>query len=120
MIDHISLGVTGLGRARRFHDATLGALGVLRCDDGDHFSSYQRQGSDDFSIHETTESAAGPHKAHFAFGAPNRDSVDRFHRTALAAGGADDGAPGLRPQYHADFVGDPDGNRPEAICHAAP
>jgi catechol 2,3-dioxygenase-like lactoylglutathione lyase family enzyme len=56
-----------------------------------------------------------------AFRAPDRASVDRFHSEALAAGARDDGAPGLRPEYHgsyyAAFVIDPDGNRIEAVCH---
>ena len=60
--------------------------------------------------------------AHLCFRAPGRLAVDAFYTAALAAGGCDDGAPGLRPQYHADyycaFVLDPDGHRIEAVCHA--
>jgi catechol 2,3-dioxygenase-like lactoylglutathione lyase family enzyme len=60
--------------------------------------------------------------AHVCFRAPDRTAVDAFHRAALAAGGRDDGQPGLRPQYHADYYGafvlDPDGHRIEAVCHA--
>jgi catechol 2,3-dioxygenase-like lactoylglutathione lyase family enzyme len=56
------------------------------------------------------------------FRAPNRAAVDAFHAAALVAGGRDDGAPGLRPHYHADyyaaFVLDPDGHRIEAVCHS--
>ncbi len=58
---------------------------------------------------------------HVSIAASDRAVVDRFHRDALAAGGRDDGAPGLRPDYHrsyyAAFVRDPDGNRIEAVCH---
>jgi catechol 2,3-dioxygenase-like lactoylglutathione lyase family enzyme len=60
---------------------------------------------------------------HIAIAAPNRTAVDAFHRAALAAGGKDNGAPGLRPHYHpnhyAAFVLDPDGHNIEAVCHAA-
>jgi Glyoxalase/Bleomycin resistance protein/Dioxygenase superfamily len=60
--------------------------------------------------------------AHLCFRAPGRKAVDAFYAAALAAGGRDDGSPGLRPQYHADyycaFVLDPDGHRIEAVCHA--
>jgi predicted lactoylglutathione lyase len=59
---------------------------------------------------------------HFAFSATSRDEVVAFHRAALAAGGKDNGAPGLRPHYHANYYGafviDPDGNNIEAVCHS--
>jgi catechol 2,3-dioxygenase-like lactoylglutathione lyase family enzyme len=59
---------------------------------------------------------------HVCFRAPNRDAVEAFHREALVHGGRDDGAPGLRPRYHASYYGafvlDPDGYRIEAVCHA--
>jgi catechol 2,3-dioxygenase-like lactoylglutathione lyase family enzyme len=61
---------------------------------------------------------------HFAFTAKSRDEVDAFYRAALAAGGKDNGAPGLRPHYHANYYGafviDPDGNNVEAVCHQPP
>jgi catechol 2,3-dioxygenase-like lactoylglutathione lyase family enzyme len=60
---------------------------------------------------------------HIALVAKDRDAVDAFHAAALAAGGADNGAPGLRPQYHPNYYGafvrDPDGHNIEAVCHAA-
>ena len=60
---------------------------------------------------------------HVAIAADDRATVDAFHRAALAAGGKDNGAPGLRPQYHPDYYGafvlDPDGHNVEAVCHAA-
>ena len=64
--------------------------------------------------------AASPR--HVAFAAPDRSAVDAFYAAALAAGGRDHGAPGLRPQYHPNYYGafvlDPDGNNAEAVCHA--
>ena len=66
------------------------------------------------------EGAAGPGR-HVALLARNRADVDAFHKAAMAAGGRDNGGPGLRPQYHADYYGafvlDPDGNNIEAVCH---
>jgi predicted lactoylglutathione lyase len=60
---------------------------------------------------------------HVAILAANRATVDAFHKAALAAGGRDNGAPGLRPEYHASYYGafvfDPDGNNVEAVCHAS-
>ncbi len=60
---------------------------------------------------------------HVAFVAPSREAVDAFYRAALAAGGKDNGPPGLRPDYHANYYGafvlDPDGNNVEAVCHAS-
>jgi catechol 2,3-dioxygenase-like lactoylglutathione lyase family enzyme len=65
------------------------------------------------------ERSSGP--VHVAFVAPSRAAVDAFYRAALDAGGKDNGPPGLRPHYHADyyaaFVFDPDGNNVEAVCH---
>jgi catechol 2,3-dioxygenase-like lactoylglutathione lyase family enzyme len=59
--------------------------------------------------------------AHVAFRAPDRAAVDAFHTAGLAAGGRDNGAPGLRPEYHESYYGayllDPDGNNIEAVCH---
>ena len=68
-------------------------------------------------------SAGGPEKpgVHVAFRAPDRTTADAFHAAALGAGGSDNGAPGLRPQYHQDYYAafalDPDGNNIEAVCH---
>ncbi|MGE0725819.1 MAG: VOC family protein, partial [Alphaproteobacteria bacterium] len=68
--------------------------------------------------HDRRPASAG-NGVHVCFAAPDRAAVDAFHRAALAAGGADDGAPGLRPEYHQDYYGafvrDPDGNKIEAV-----
>jgi len=121
VIDHISLGVADLERSRRFYDAVVGTLGFSRLYDTANGSVYGLgKGSDDFGI---TRSGAGMPSAgsHVALRARNRRAVDAFHAAALAAGARDDGAPGLRPQYHANyyaaFVIDPDGHRIEAVCH---
>lgn len=124
MLDHASLGVTNLDASRRFYDAALAPLGLARILD------FEGRGSDygtmaaplgvEFTI--TKEAPVAPSAgAHVCFRAPSRDAVREFHAAALAAGGRDDGAPGLRPRYHTDyyaaFVLDPDGHRVEAVCH---
>ena len=125
MLDHVSLGVSDLARSRRFYDAALRPLGLVR------IVNFEGRGSDygaapgslgvEFTI--TVERVAAPSLGmHLCFRAPSREAVRDFHRLALAAGGRDDGAPGLRPQYHASYYGafvlDPDGHRIEAVCHA--
>lgn len=121
MLDHISLGVRDVARARRFYDAALKPLG------------YERRSADDASLGYGRDSTvlwllATPRPVpadegsglHLAFVAPSRAAVDAFHSAALAHGGRDNGAPGLRldysPTYYAAFVVDPDGYRLEAVC----
>lgn len=106
MLDHVSLGVTDLERSRKFYDAALRPLGLVRIVD------FQDRGSDygamvgpygvEFTI--TVESGAEPAAGmHLCFRAPDREAVHAFHAAALAAGGRNDGSPGLRPQYHRDY-----------------
>ena len=124
IIDHISLGVSDLSRSIAFYDACLGELSLSRKYGDDTSAAYARAGVDDFSIHVDAKLSPPSGKAHFAFLASDRISVDRFYLMALANGGSADGEPGLRPRYHANyyaaFVLDPDGNRIEAVCHGAP
>ncbi len=125
MLDHVSLGVSDLDRSRRFYDAALRPLGLVRTVD------FEGRGSDygaapgtlgvEFTI--TRETSVAPVVGmQLCFRAPGRAAVEAFHAAALAAGGRDDGPPGLRANYHADyyaaFVLDPDGHRIEAACHA--
>lgn len=131
MLHHISFAVVDLERSARFYDAALQPLGSVRVwsDIGpgkEHQAiGYGRPGhGDGFAIKLAPDmrSVPGP-KFHLAFAAPSRQAVDDFHRAALAAGGLDNGAPGLRrhygPDYYAAFVLDPDGYRLEAV-HDAP
>jgi catechol 2,3-dioxygenase-like lactoylglutathione lyase family enzyme len=127
MLDHVSLGIRDIDRSRRFYDAVLRPLGLVRIVDFD-----EGRGSDygaatgsvgvEFTITLEAEVRTPIPGAHVCFRAPDRAAVDTFYAAALASGGRDDGAPGLRPQYHADYYGafvlDPDGNRIEAVCHA--
>ena len=125
MLDHISLGVTDLERSRRFYDAVLRPLGLVRIVDfqgrGSDYGAMAGQLGVEFTI--TAESDVTPLLGmHVCFRAPDRASVRAFHGAALIAGGHDDGGPGVRSEYHPDyyaaFVRDPDGHRVEAVCHA--
>jgi len=125
MLDHVSLGVSDLDRSLRFYDAALRPLGLVRIVDfegrGSDYGAAPGQLGVEFTI--TVETGVQPLRGmHVCFRARDRVAVGEFHRAALAAGGHDDGAPGLRPKYHASyfaaFVLDPDGHRIEAVCHA--
>jgi catechol 2,3-dioxygenase-like lactoylglutathione lyase family enzyme len=125
MLDHASLGVSDLERSRRFYDAALRPLGLVRIVDfGGRGSDYgARPGPLGVELTITTETQPAPAPgAHLCFLAHDRAAVRAFHAAALAAGGRDDGPPGLRAHYHADYYGafvlDPDGHRIEAVCHA--
>jgi catechol 2,3-dioxygenase-like lactoylglutathione lyase family enzyme len=121
MFDHISIGVRHVATARRFYDAALPALGYpMRQGDETEFSY---GGTDCVFIIAATDHPVPAHpqsQMHFCFKAPTRAAVNAFHAAALANGGRDHGAPGLRPNYgdnyYAAFAIDPDGYRIEAYC----
>lgn len=125
ILDHIGFGVADYEGAKRFYAAALAPLGIaLVMDVGPDqgatawAAGFGRGGKPDFWI--GSEGRTTP-PAHIAFTAESRADVDAFHAAALAAGAADNGAPGLRPHYQPDyyaaFVLDPDGHNIEAVCH---
>jgi len=120
MVEHVAVNVSDYDVAKRFYEAILGPLGyrVVYEEEG-ALAYYADERALDFGI-GCREPVGG---AHVAFGVADRGSVDRFFATALAAGGRDNGPPGLRPRYapdyYAAFVLDPDGNNIEAVCHHA-
>jgi catechol 2,3-dioxygenase-like lactoylglutathione lyase family enzyme len=130
MVDHPSMAVADVERARRLYDSVLAALGgrrLIDIEDGPDFiaAGYGvHEGEPAFSIgagKPARAAPAPPDGQHIAFAAPDRAAVGAFHRVALAAGGCDNGAPGIRADdhanYYAAFVIDPDGNHIEAVCH---
>ena len=118
LIDHIQLVVKDLAASRRFYAAAFGVLGIPLGGEGDDYFW-----ADELFISSQDSQAAqggltGRH--HLAFQAKSREMVEQFHQAALAAGGRDNGAPGMRPYhpgYYAAFVLDPDGNNVEAVFH---
>lgn len=122
MIDHISLPVTDIGRAKTFYDAVLATVGYRRMMDFGQSAGYGDEHPHFWiAVPPDGEAPGSAVGVHIAFRAKDRAAVDAFHAAALAAGGRDNGMPGLRPLYHPDyyagFVFDPDGNRIEAVCH---
>ena len=118
-LDHVSLEVRGLAKARRFYEAALGAIGMrVNMDVGDAFG----MGSGDDKIFWLSRDRKASGDGHYAFRVATRKSVDAFYRAALAAGGKDNGPPGLRPDYgphyYAAFVRDPERNNIEVVCYA--
>lgn len=129
MIDHVSTYATDFPATRAFYEAALARLGysvqlemVLDSDPdlpGRRACSFGPKGNPTFWVIEVRDTAS---PRHIAFSAQDRAAVTAFYEAALAAGGSDNGAPGLRPIYHehyfGGFVTDPDGNNVEAVCHA--
>lgn len=124
MIHHLSLGTDDLARARAFYDPVMRELGLRRTFDSEDAVGYGA-GITSFSLNRPANGAAADpgNGVHVAFEVESRAAVDAFYRTALANGGTDDGAPGLRPEYDANyyaaFVRDPDGHKIEALTFLA-
>ena len=121
MIDHIGVGVADLAVSKDFYSAALAPLGYqLMMEHGISGAGYGRDMKPDFWLQAGRVS--GP--LHIAFAGDNREVVDNFYRAAMAAGGTDNGAPGVRSEYHPNYYGafviDPDGNNLEVVCHFPP
>lgn len=124
MIDHLSIAVSDFAASRRFYDAVLAPLGYAPVMEFGQGVGYGRDRHPSFWIAgggDPAERVGRWRGFHVALRAPDRPSVDAFYQAALATGGRDNGAPGLRPDYHSNyyaaFVIDPDGYRIEAVCH---
>ncbi len=125
MIDHITFGVLDFDRSTAFYDSAFAPLGVRRVFDVplEHSGGVKVTGyGDDRPWFWLAEERATTGLMHIALRADSRAAVDAFHAAALAAGGTDNGPPGLRLHYHADYYGafvlDPDGHNIEAVCHS--
>jgi len=119
MFDHVKIGVSDYAASRAFFVAVLAPLGVAVASEGAPAYGVELAGKSETSLC-LFASEEKPAPLHLAFTAESRDQVDAFHRAALAAGGKDHGAPGLRARYHASyyaaFVIGPDGHNIEAVC----
>jgi catechol 2,3-dioxygenase-like lactoylglutathione lyase family enzyme len=126
MIDHVGFPVLDYARSKFFYEKALAPLGyalvmevtAAQTESGSPAAGFGIGGKPDFWI----GGEGGLSKPlHVAIAANDRSAVDAFYRAALAAGGKDNGAPGLRPQYHPNYYGafvlDPDGHNIEAVCH---
>jgi catechol 2,3-dioxygenase-like lactoylglutathione lyase family enzyme len=120
VIDHLTLRVHDLAASKTFYSATLAPLGYAVVMDYPDVVGLGAAGKPDFWL--TEDKVAAPQ--HVAFAAPSRAAVDAFHAAALAAGGKDNGTPGLRlhyhPHYYGAFVDDPTGHHMEAVIHTPP
>jgi len=125
MLDHVGFPITDYKRSKAFYEKALAPLGyslVMEVPQtgGGHFAAgFGADGKPDFWIGDE----GGLNRSlHVAITAKDRAAVDAFYRAAIAAGGKDNGAPGLRPQYHPNYYGafviDPDGHNIEAVCHS--
>jgi catechol 2,3-dioxygenase-like lactoylglutathione lyase family enzyme len=124
MIHHVSLGTANVARARAFYDPLMSLIGFRLIKLSETALHY---GASDivFSLETPVDGkpASAGNGIHVAFQAPDRETVRRFHETALQNGGADEGRPGIRANYNANYYGafvrDPDGNKIEAVTFTA-
>jgi catechol 2,3-dioxygenase-like lactoylglutathione lyase family enzyme len=124
MIHHVSLGSNDIVKARAFYDPLMSLIGfrVLKAS-----ATAAHYGASDivFSLETPIDgnSASPGNGVHIAFQAPDRETVRRFHAMAMSNGGKDEGAPGIRTNYNANYYGafvrDPDGNKIEAVTYTA-
>ena len=126
MLDHVGFAVSDAERSRRFYERALAPLGITlimsvtpeQTEAGGTAHGFGSDGKPYFWVGDNERVGEG---THVAFTARTRTEVDAFYEAALAAGGADNGAPGLRPHYHPNYYGafvfDPDGINIEAVSH---
>ena len=120
MFDHVKFGVSDYAASKAFFLTALEPLGVAVVSEGPptYGVELSAKGTASLCLYQTNEK---PAHLHLAFTAENRRQVDAFHRAAMEAGGKDNGAPGLRPHYHANyyaaFVIGPDGHNIEVVCN---
>lgn len=126
MIDHVGISVADTKRSKAFYDAALAPIGITMImeapgamtESGGTACGYGKAGKPFFWFGDKEKVGKG---FHIAFAVDRRKLVDAFYKAALAAGGKDNGAPDLRPHYHAHYYGafvrDPDGHNVEVVCH---
>jgi catechol 2,3-dioxygenase-like lactoylglutathione lyase family enzyme len=116
-IDHAAMNVTDLDRSKAFYEDALKPLGYSLMFQEGNFLGFGDGQMPNLGVVQRDPTGGG----HIALAAPDRATVDAFHEAAMAAGGTDNGEPGLRehyhPTYYAAYVRDPDGNNVEVVCH---
>ncbi len=127
MIDHLAIDVNDLKKSGDFYENALTPLGYQKLAEapqevgGRRTLGWEDSANTDFYIGEGSRNKP---RIHIAFRADNRKKVDEFYKAAIAAGGKDNGKPGLRPEFHENYYGafvlDPDGHNVEAVCHEPP
>ena len=120
ILDHLGVSVSNFDASKRFYERALAPLGIGVVAQYPGVAGLGKDGRPQFWI---STGGAGSQTAHIAFVAGDRKQVDAFYAAAIAAGGKDNGKPGLRPLYHPNYYGafvfDPDGYNVEAVCHDA-
>lgn len=120
IIDHVGIPVSDLKRSKAFYLKTLAPLSIGMVMEVEGAAGLGKGGKPDFWI-GVSDTGAVTGTVHLAFVADSRAQVRAFHEAAMAAGGKDNGAPGIRahyhPAYYGAFVFDPDGHNVEAVCH---
>jgi catechol 2,3-dioxygenase-like lactoylglutathione lyase family enzyme len=128
MIDHTGVIVSDFEKSKKFYSEALKPIGYqlllefpASITGGTNVAGFGEPPKPDFWI---AQGKPNDPRVHIAFRVGKRSLVEAFHQVGLAAGGTDNGAPGLRPQYHANYYGafvlDPDGHNIEVVCHEAP
>lgn len=119
MIDHIGIEVSDYERSKEFYAAALKPLDYAQLKEHGNHAGFGTGGKPDFWV--TGSGNTTSPGVHVAFRAENRALVDAFYEAAIAAGGRDNGGPGVRDVYHPNYYGafvlDPDGHNIEAVCH---
>jgi catechol 2,3-dioxygenase-like lactoylglutathione lyase family enzyme len=119
MLDHVKVGVADVEAAKEYYSKALAPLGYRVVFEAEGMVYFADEAGLDFGLGPSDR----PGDTHVGFRAKDTAAVDAFYDAAIAAGGKDNGAPGLRPEYAADYYGayvlDPDGNNIEAMCHTA-
>jgi catechol 2,3-dioxygenase-like lactoylglutathione lyase family enzyme len=118
VFDHVTIGVSDRAASERFYDQVLPTLGIAPGTRADWYTEWG-----DFSVAEVDDGRPVTRRMHVGFAAPSRAAAEEFWRAGTEAGHPDDGEPGPRPQYGAEYFGafllDPDGNSAEAVHHGS-
>jgi catechol 2,3-dioxygenase-like lactoylglutathione lyase family enzyme len=119
IIDHIGFAISNSKQSNDFYSKALAPLGIEKVMEFGGWTGFGKNGKPEFWIGEAPQVQK---PMHIAFSADNREQVKQFYQAALAAGGKDNGKPGVREEYHPNYYGafviDPDGHNIEAVCHS--